>query len=326
MRRTTEDKTLERNYIQKYQFLIKEYELIKSKRHPRYKFVTDFYKANDTSRQTFLKYYNRFKQSDSSELSLLPQKRGPRWKSRRTLPFIERKVIELRQRGNNRYEINCILKPKFKSHTPSPSTIYSICKRYGVNRLTKKMEASKRKIIKEKAGELAHIDAHYLSKGIIAGDNSRYYMVAVIDSCTRLVWAEVVKDIKALTVMFSVMRCFQVLQQEYGIKFQEVLTDNGSEFGNKTSKNKENHPFERMLQETGMKHRYIKPYRPQTNGKIERFWRTIEDDLLRETYFDSLEHLEQELLEYLYYYNHERPHQGINGISPFKCNQNLSTK
>jgi transposase InsO family protein len=35
------------------------------------------------------------------------------------------------------------------------------------------------------------------------------------------------------------------------------------------------------------------PYRPQTNGKVERFWRTIEDDLLRGTYFESKEHLEK---------------------------------
>jgi transposase InsO family protein len=151
-------------------------------------------------------------------------------------------------------------------------------------------------------------------------------MVAVIDSCTRLVWAEVVKDIKSLTVMFSVMRCFQVLQQEYGIKFQEALTDNGPEFGKKESKSKENHPFERMLMETGIKHRYIRPYRPQTNGKIERFWRTIEEDMLQETYYDSFEELENELIEYLYYYNHERPHQGIDGDTPANFNLNLSTK
>lgn len=326
MRRNKEDQTLERNYIQKYQFLIKEYELIKQKQHPRYKFVTDFYKANGTTRQTFLKYYNRFKKSGGEEFSLLPQKRGPRWHTRRTIHFVERKVLSLRSKGINRYEINSILKPKFKDKTPSPSTIYSICKRYGVNRLTPKMKASKRKIIKEKAGELAHIDAHYLSKGIVANDNSRYYMVAVIDSCTRLVWAEVVKDIKSLTVMFSVMRCFQVLQQEYGIKFQEALTDNGPEFGKKESKSKENHPFERMLMETGIKHRYIRPYRPQTNGKIERFWRTIEEDMLQETYYDSFEELENELIEYLYYYNHERPHQGIDGDTPANFNLNLSTK
>ena len=69
-------------------------------------------------------------------------------------------------------------------------------------------------------------------------------------------------------------------------------------------------------------HRYIRPYRSQTNGKIERFWKTIEDDLLSEMCFESFEHLQQELTEYMYYYNHERPHQGIGRQSPAQFNQN----
>ena len=71
-----------------------------------------------------------------------------------------------------------------------------------------------------------------------------------------------------------------------------------------------------MLMELGIKHRYTKPYRPQTNGKVERFWRTLEDDLKRGTTFDSLEELKDELLQYLVYYNHQRPHQGIDGKTP----------
>lgn len=77
--------------------------------------------------------------------------------------------------------------------------------------------------------------------------------------------------------------------------------------------------------ETGIKHRYKMPYRPQTNGKVERFWRTIEKDLLRETYFELMEHIEKELLEYLYYYNHEHPHQSLGEKSPNQFNKILST-
>jgi len=49
----------------------------------------------------------------------------------------------------------------------------------------------------------------------------------------------------------------------------------------------------------GVKHRYTQPYRPQTNGKIERFGRTLEDDLIIDTDFDSIEELKEELLKYL---------------------------
>jgi len=72
--------------------------------------------------------------------------------------------------------------------------------------------------------------------------------------------------------------------------------------------------------EMGIKHRYTRPYRPQTNGKVERFWRTIEDDLLRETTFDTLKELNEELMQYLYYYNHERPHQALEGKTPNDIN------
>ena len=80
--------------------------------------------------------------------------------------------------------------------------------------------------------------------------------------------------------------------------------------------NKTHHPMDRMLQEMGIKHRYTRPYRPQTNGKIERFWRTLNEDLLDETTFESVEELKEELVEYLLYYNTERPHQGLGGKSP----------
>ena len=321
MRNNNDDLTLVRNYLQKYQFLISEYELVKQKRHPKYRFVKDFHIANGTDRRSFLKYYNRFKQSGHTS-DLLPQKRGPKWKSRRPLPFIEQKVISLREKGNNKYEISCILKPKLKQFTPSPSGVYNIIKRYGMNRLTPKMQQNKRQIIKTKAGELAHIDTHYLSKGIVHSQpNKRYYLYGIIDSCTRVVWVELTEDITALTTMFAGLKSFNILASHYNIKFKEVLTDNGPEFGKKSSKSKKNHAFERMLKELEIKHRYIKPYRPQTNGKIERFWRTIEDDLIRETYFESKAHLKEEILQYLYYYNQDRPHQSLNGQAPNMFNQ-----
>lgn len=321
MRINTNDLTLVKNYIQKYRFLINEYESVKQGKHPKFRFVQDFYKAHDTDRRSFLKYYNRFKQS-GNEQDLLPAKRGPKWKTRRPIPFIENKVKELRLRGNNRYEIVSILQPKLKQFTPSPSGVYNIIRRQGLNRLKPPMKAEKRRIIKEKAGELAHIDTHYLNKGVVTGDTKRYYLVGIIDSCTRIAWAEIVEDIKSLTVMFAMLKSLNILAEHYQIKFKEVLTDNGPEFGPKHSKKKMGHPFERMLIEMEIKHRYIRPYRPQTNGKIERMWRTIEEDLFEETNFDSLDEMKEELLQYLYYYNHERPHQGINGKAPAKFAEN----
>ena len=323
MRDNSNDRTIERNYVQKYRFLIREYELVKAKKHPQFRFVQDFYNFHGTNRQTFAKYYNRHRQRGDDE-TLLPRKRGPKWKSRRTLPYIEQKVLELRRKGVNRYEIYAILQPTLKSHTPAPSTIYAITRRHGMNRLTKTMQQSKRKIIKTRAGELGHLDCHYLSRDLILGAKGRYYLVSVLDACTRLAWAEVINDLRSLSVMFAALKSINLLNAEYGVRFEAMLTDNGREVASPT--NKASHPMERMLVELDIKHRYTRPYRPQTNGKVERFWRTLNEDLLEETTFESVEEFKEELVQYLLYYNTVRPHQGLGGQTPLQALDILSTK
>lgn len=315
MRNNNRDNTLKRNYIQKYQFLVEEYELVRSKKHPSFKTAKQFYAAHGTCPQTFLKYYARYKVEKDFSL-FMPGKRGPKYQTRRTPLEIEQLVLGLRDRGCNKFEINSMLKVKLGSKTPAHSTIYCILKRYGKNRKTEAMKEEKKKIIKEKLGELGHIDCYHLSKDMIANDSERYYLVCLVDSCSRLAWVELVPDIKALTVMFATLHCLNYLTNYYDFKFAEILSDNGPEFGPKTSSRKEEHPFERLLIELGIKHRYIRPYRPQTNGKVERFWRTLNEDLIEGTYFESLEHFKKELLDYNIYYNQLRPHQGIGGKTP----------
>ena len=316
MRLNTRDETLKKNYIQKYCYLIEEYELVKQKNHPRFKRVADFYKAHGTCAQNFLKYYGRYRQSGNDVSQLLPAKRGPKYRSRRTDPAIEAMVLQERDRGCNKYEINSLLRCQLKDKTPSPSCIYNILKRHGKNKLTQPMKEEKRRIIKTKAGELGHIDCHHLAKDMIASDPKRYYVVCIVDSCTRVAWAEVVDDIKSISVMFATLHCLNQMASRYNIRFAEILSDNGPEFGPRGSKQKDQHPFERLLIEMNIKHRYTRPYRPQTNGKVERFWRTLNEDLINETFFESVEHFKQELLDYMIYYNHLRTHQALNGKSP----------
>jgi hypothetical protein len=311
----TNDLTIERKYLDTYRFMIREYELVKAKAHPTYRFVEELYKAWGTNRKSFLKYYNRFKQG-GKDADLLPRKRGPKYRTRRPMRFIENKVIELRQKGNSKQEIVNILKPILHKFTPSASGVYNISKRYGLNRLTPPMKQNKRKIIKEKMGQLGHVDCHHLGKAIIRGQSQKLYLVCLLDDHSRLAWAEVTQDVTALTVMFATLKCINMLHGEYGIIFEEIISDNGPEFGPRNSSNKMGHPFERMLIELEIKHRYTQPYRPQTNGKVERFWRTLKDDLIEGTDFDSLTELKDEVMQYMCYYNQERPHQGIGGKTP----------
>src|SRR5882757_2034913 len=313
MRDNSFDRTIERNYIQKWQFLIAEYEEVKAGRSPKFARVGEFYRHHGTCSQTFRKYYNRYLQG-GTEADLLPRRRGPKWKTRRMPAAIEAQVVEQRRLGLNRYEIYAVLRERGES-VPSLSAIYRAFVRNGLNRRSKPMLEEKRRIIKEKLGELGHVDLHRLSRDVLleppAGDT---HIVCVVDCCSRLAWAGIVAGKKALPVMFRTLSLLNTLNQRYGLRFSELLSDNGAEFAARSKP--DNHPFETMLAELGIKHRYTRPYRPQTNGKVERFWRTLEDDVIDGATFDNTEHFANELLEYLIYYNNFRPHQALGGKTP----------
>lgn len=313
MRDNSYDRTIERNYLQKWRFLIPEYEAVKAGRSGAFTRVGDFYRHHGTCSQTFRKYYNRYLQS-GAEADLLPRRRGPKWRDRREPEGIEAEIIALRRRGMNRYEIHAALRER-RAAIASPSTIYRVLRRHQLNRRTVAMRQEKRRIIKDKLGELGHVDLHQLPRDMfLAPPAATAYVISLIDSCSRLAWAEIVGAKKALPVMFKTLKMINTLNITYGLVFQEILSDNGAEFASRAKP--QDHPFEAMLRELGITHRYTRPYRPQTNGKVERFWRTLDDDLIDGTTFDTLDHFANELFEYLVYYNNHRPHQALAGLTP----------
>jgi transposase InsO family protein len=243
-----------------------------------------------------------------------PPPPGPKWRERHEPEGIEAEIVACRHRGMNRYEIHAALRER-RDTLPSPSTIYRVLKRYQLNRRTAAMREEKRRIIKDKLGELGHVDLHQLPRDMfLAPPQATAYIVSLIDSCSRLAWAEVITSKKALPVMFRTLKMINTLNVTYGLVFAEILSDNGAEFASRN--NPEEHPFEAMLLELGIKHRYTRPYRPQTNGKVERFWRTLDDDVIEGATFDNLDHFANELFEYLIYYNNHRPHQALGGQTP----------
>ena len=96
------------------------------------------------------------------------------------------------------------------------------------------------------------------------------------------------------------------------------MTDNGSEFTAYTSSRaKKTHFFETMLGIFDIRHRYTLPYRPQPNGKIERFWRILSDECIRlQTKSLSKEDFVAELEGFMYRYNYLRRHGGLDYITP----------
>lgn len=96
------------------------------------------------------------------------------------------------------------------------------------------------------------------------------------------------------------------------------MTDNGGEFTAYTSrKARETHFFETMLNIFNIKHSYTKPYTPQTNGKIERFWKIIKQECIRlQNKVVSSKELIEDLDGFMYRYNYQRRHGGLQYNTP----------
>jgi len=91
-----------------------------------------------------------------------------------------------------------------------------------------------------------------------------------------------------------------------------LATDNGRQYVNWRGTTK----FEKELQKDRIKHIRSQPHHPMTLGKIERFWKTILQEFLLRCQFDSFENAKERISLWIKYYNHRRPHQGINGLCP----------
>jgi transposase InsO family protein len=108
--------------------------------------------------------------------------------------------------------------------------------------------------------------------------------------------------------------------QAHGIEPEAVMTDNGVEFTAYTSqKAKQTHFFETMLNIINVRHVYTKPYQPQVNGKIERFWRILNEEcLLCQTETLTKEELLAELENFMWRYNYERRHSALKYETPLE--------
>ena len=116
-----------------------------------------------------------------------------------------------------------------------------------------------------------------------------------------------------LSVLRKNSRINKVLQI-YNFEFEAIMSDNGPEFKGTLERE---HPFETMCNELRIKHICTRPYRPQTNGKIEAFWKIIKNEFFRPNFFDSKEDFILNLGNFLFEYNHLRRHGGLNYETPF---------
>jgi transposase InsO family protein len=301
----------------KWTTILIEYEKVKSGNSTIFRTVDQLCQAHHVHRKDIRKYYERWIKSGKDRSSLLPHKRGPKAGKHKMLTKDEERIILKihRRLGANEFEIFHLLKNNFRIH-PSVSTIYRTFKRYPLN---KKRKEKIKRYVKRYPGELLHADTYYLAKSIMQ-DRNRYYLFGIIDDYSRLAYIQVITAINAAEVskaFFNSVRFFLA----HGINPESVMTDNGVEFTAFTSqKAKKTHFFETMLNIVGMNHIYTRPYHPQSNGKIERFWRILLDEcILHLNFGQTLDTLASELNGFLYRYNYQRLHGSLNYSTPLDC-------
>ena len=305
---------IRKRLVGKWDVILKEYELIKSNKSLNFTHVRQLCNAYCVTRRDVRKYHNRWAASGRNLESLLPMKRGPKPGSLRILSKDEeRTIIGIRRRLNaNEFEIYHLVKGRFRVD-PSVSTIYRTFKRYPLNKKRKLLIKRYQKLY---PGEQAHVDTHVLDRTLFL-DRKRRFLFGLLDDCTRLCYVRILEDNKAATVtraFYEGCKWFYA----HGFRFEEILTDNGTEFTSYTaSHTKKFHFFETMLSILGIKHRYTRPYRPQTNGKIERFWRIVNQECIRlQDRALNPADLQDEINSYLYRYNYQRRHSGLKWITP----------
>jgi transposase InsO family protein len=134
------------------------------------------------------------------------------------------------------------------------------------------------------------------------------FLIGFMDDYSRFI---VGADLFRSHTADNVLEVLRVAVGEYQPP-KEMLTDNGREYVNWRGTTR----FQAEMKKNGTHHFKSRPHHPMTLGKIERFWETIWQEFLSRAQFESFESARERIRIWIKYYNHKRPHQGIEGLCP----------
>ena len=138
-----------------------------------------------------------------------------------------------------------------------------------------------------------------------------------MDDRSRIAYVEPHRDERKDTTVAFMTRAISWFA-EHGITVERVMTDNGSSY--------RSHLFRDELAAAGIRHIRTRPYRPQTNGKVERFNLTLKNEwAYTQPYTSNQDRLDQ-LDAFVHEYNHHRGHTAHNGGSPMSSVNNVPAK
>lgn len=260
-------------------------------------------------RSFYYKWWRRFKKSHFKLTSLVEKSRKPR-KSPKKLPRSrEIKILELRAQGNGSRMIQAILLRQGKGH--STSTINHVInkRKKTMRKRTKKLKGHSRRYEMPIPGQRLQMDVKFFP-GRVRGKKASVYVA--VDECTRWRYSKAYDTINGmLTVEFM-----KEVKANCPFPIFAIQTDNGQEFTNRfLSKTKKN-AFDIWCEEEGIKHNCIPPGVKELNGKVERSHRIDDQYFYWRANRESFEGLNKSMKIWLNYYNEERPHGGLNYMTP----------
>jgi transposase InsO family protein len=206
------------------------------------------------------------------------------------------------------------------------STIGDVLRRHGLSRLADRDRPTGIPIryVRERPGELLHMDVKKLGR-IPDGGGHRFrgrgqgtprahagydYIHQVVDDMSRVAYAEIHPDERGTTCA-AFLRAAAASFARLGVRIERVMTDNAKNYTRSRA-------FQTALDELEARHLTTRPFRPQTNGKSERFNRTLLDEWAYARMYLTNEERTSALGPWLVEYNHRRPHTALGGKTPME--------
>lgn len=247
--------------------------------------------------------------------SLMDRPSRPHRSPRRTRPTTTAAIERLRRTRATAWQISAALGiPR--------STVTRVLARLGLNRIAAcEPIPSVERYEWAHAGQLLHVDMKRLGRIVggvghrIHGDRRRRarragyeWLHVAIDDATRLSYVEVLEAEDAATCARFLRRAIAWYRRR-GIQIRRLLTDNGFAYKARA--------FAAVCRAWAIRHRFTRPYRPQTNGKAERFIQTLLREWAYRFPYASSARRTAALRPYLRFYNHRRPHASLGRRSPW---------
>ena len=252
-------------------------------------------------REVLGRWWARYQAGDLAALT--PTTRRPHHSPTRTGAVMERRILRLRTQRVSAVRI---------AHTLGlgHSTVQRVLARHGVNLLARPRRPKPRRYEKQRPGELLHLDLKYLP----ALRNARHdFEFAAVDDFSR----EAVVAIRTEQTSAAAATFLELVVSKLPYRIEAVLTDNAFAFtmrhalhANRLTR------FQQVCAALDIRHLVLRPYAPQSNGKVERFFRTVDEECLHVRPLFTFNARSRAVEEFVWYYNHKRPHLSLGGMTP----------